>query len=128
MLIYKDPNCGCCTAWAERVGAAGMRYEMIETPQINRMKAKLGVPAHLASCHTAELVDYIIEGHVPPAEIARLIQERPNARGIAVAGMPVNSVGMEVPGASDHTYDVVLFGGGRDQVFARYRGAQRLSR
>ena len=110
MLVYKDPNCGCCAAWAERIGAAGFQYEVIEEPNMNRLKARLGVPQHLASCHTAEIAGYVIEGHVPPAEIIRLLAERPSGQGLAVPGMPVNSPGMEVSGASDETYEVVLFG------------------
>ncbi len=126
MTIHKDPNCGCCQAWADRVGAAGVSFRVVENKSLNRLKAQLGVPQRLASCHTAEIAGYVIEGHVPPAEIQRLLREKPRARGLAVPGMPVNSPGMEVPGASDDTYDVVLFGADADVVFARYSGARKI--
>lgn len=120
--IHKDPSCGCCAEWAERVGAAGFAYEIEETAQMSRLKARLGVPQRLASCHTALVGGYIIEGHVPPNEITRLLAEQPNGRGLAVPGMPTNSPGMEIKGASDDEYDIILFGPGYEKVFARYKG------
>lgn len=126
ITIHKDPNCGCCQAWADRLGEAGFTFEIVEDRAINRLKARLGVPQRLASCHTAEIAGYVIEGHVPPAEIKRLIAEKPAARGLSVPGMPVNSPGMEVPNAGDEAYDVILFGDAADKVFARYSGARRV--
>jgi hypothetical protein len=126
MTVHKDPNCGCCTAWADKLTAAGFDLEVRENLAMNRLKARLGVPQRLASCHTAEIAGYVIEGHVPSAEIVRLLTERPAAKGLAVPGMPLNSPGMEVPGASDEEYDVVLFGPTGDRVFARYAGARRV--
>jgi hypothetical protein len=126
MTIHKDPNCGCCQTWADQMGSAGFVFRVVENPAMNRLKAQLGVPQRLASCHTAEIGGYVIEGHVPPAEIHRLLREKPRARGLAVPGMPVNSPGMEVPGAADEAYDVVLFGEGGDSVFARYSGQRRI--
>ena len=125
ITIHKDPSCGCCQAWADRLGEAGFTYRIVETQELNRIKTQLGVPQRLASCHTAAIGGYVIEGHVPPAEIKRLMREKPNGRGLAVPGMPMNSPGMEVPGAADEAYDVVLFGGGGDVVFARYEGSRR---
>lgn len=124
--IHKDPSCGCCTTWAERLTSAGFKCEIIEEQAMNRLKARLGVPQKLASCHTAEIARYVIEGHVPPAEIVRLLAERPDARGLAVPGMPANSPGMEVPGALDEEYEVVLFGPAGERAFARYAGSRRL--
>lgn len=126
MTVSKDPLCGCCTAWIERLRASGFMVEVIETSEMNRVKARLGVPQDLASCHTAELAGYVIEGHVPVDPIKRLLIEKPAARGLAVPGMPVGSLGMEVPGVPPDTYDVVLFGDGKRTTFARYQGARAI--
>lgn len=126
MRVYKDPNCGCCTAWAEKVKAAGFNVEIIEDPAIDILKTRLGVPQRLVSCHTATIAEYVIEGHVPPAEILRLIAERPSARGLAVPGMPLNSPGMETPGAPQEVYEVLLFGANGERSFARYAGSRRV--
>ncbi len=126
MIVHKDPSCGCCDVWVDHVRAAGITAEIISTNAINRVKARLGVPMELASCHTAEIDGYVIEGHVPAAEILRLLAERPAGRGLAVPGMPINSPGMEVAGALDESYDVLLFGAGEPRRFASYRGATRI--
>jgi hypothetical protein len=106
ITVTKDPNCSCCTQWAEHLHVAGFTVELRDTNEINRVKARLGVPADLASCHTAEVASYVIEGHVPAPAIRRLLSERPKARGLAVPGMPVGSPGMEVPGAPPEEYSV----------------------
>lgn len=125
--VFKDPQCGCCGAWAKRLEAAGFRVRVEETRDLAAIRAVLGVPDALASCHTAEIGDYVLEGHVPPAEVRRLLAERPVCRGLAVPGMPTGSPGMETQGAPPDVYDVVMFGGcGGPDVFARYRGAERI--
>jgi hypothetical protein len=124
LTVSKDPTCGCCGGWIEHMRAAGFSVEVIETNGLNRVKARLGVPATLASCHTGEIAGYVIEGHVPAAEVKRLLAERPSAKGLAVPGMPVGSPGME--GGTDDAYDVVLFGATGRRVFARYVGARRV--
>ena len=124
LTVSKDPTCGCCGGWVEHMRAAGFTVEVIETNGLNRVKARLGVPATLASCHTGEIARYVIEGHVPAAEVKRLLAERPSAKGLAVPGMPVGSPGME--GGPDEAYDVVLFGATGRRVFARYVGARRV--
>lgn len=126
MTIHKDPNCGCCAAWAEHVRAAGFETEIVETNAIDRVKARLRVPQSLASCHTAEIEGYVIEGHVPAADIVRLLKERPKAQGLAVPGMPVNSPGMEVPGATNERYEVVLFGDGARSTFSAWMGDRKI--
>ena len=123
MMVTKDPSCGCCGAWIDHVRAAGFPIEVIESSDVPRLKVRLGVPRELASCHTAEVGGYVIEGHVPAEAIKRLLAGRPQARGLAVPGMPIGSPGMEVEGVEDDTYDVVLFGPGGRAAFARYRGA-----
>lgn len=123
--VMKDPSCGCCSAWADHLRAAGFAVDVEDTAEMNRIKARLGVPQDLASCHTAEVGGYVIEGHVPAAQIKRLLAERPEAKGLAVPGMPVGSPGMEVNGRND-PYEVVLFGPKGRRTFARYEGAKAL--
>ena len=120
LTVTKDPTCGCCAGWTEHVRAAGFPVEVVETSELNRVKVRLGVPAHLAACHTG----YVIEGHVPAATIKRLLAERPAAKGLAVRGMPIGSPGMEVEGAEPETYDVIAFGPSGETRYARYKGAE----
>lgn len=122
VTVTKDPNCGCCGAWVAHIKKAGFPAEVIESSGVNRLKAKLGVPRELASCHTAEVAGYVLEGHVPADAIKRLLAERPEAKGLAVPGMPVGSPGMEVEGTPDVIYEVVLFGPAGQSVFGRYKG------
>lgn len=90
------------------------------------LKSKLGVPEALMSCHTAEIGGYVVEGHVPAAAVKRLLTERPKAIGIAVAGMPVGSPGMEVPGQAPQAYEIAIFSAGKEDIFARYRGLHQI--
>ncbi len=122
MVVTKDPNCGCCGAWVDHVRAAGFSVDVIENPEINRIKARLGVPQALASCHTAEIGGYVIEGHVPADVIKRLLAEKPAANGLAVPGMPMGSPGMEMEGMEPDAYEVVLFGPSGQRLYARFKG------
>ena len=124
--VHRDPSCGCCGAWVAHVRASGFTAEVIETTAIAQVKNRLGVPQSLASCHTAEVGRYVIEGHVPAAAIRRLLIERPQAKGLAVVGMPVGSPGMEVEGSAPETYSVILFGPSGQRTFARYHGADEI--
>jgi hypothetical protein len=126
VTVTKDPNCGCCGAWIDHLRASGFIVDVIDSGDVNRLKARLGVPRDLASCHTAEVAGYVIEGHVPADAIKRLLLERPSAKGLAVPGMPVGSPGMEVEGAAPETYEVVLFGGTSRKTFARYQGTRAI--
>jgi hypothetical protein len=126
IVVTRDPACGCCSAWIAHVHEAGFPVAVIEVSDLAPLKARLGVPEALFACHTAEVEGYAIEGHVPATAIRRLLAERPQAGGLAVAGMPVGSPGMEVPGAAPESYEVILFGPGLRRVFARYRGAQEI--
>ena len=126
MRVHKDPYCGCCNDWIDHVSAAGFTVEAVDTPDMTAVKARLGVPATLASCHTAEVDGYVIEGHVPAAAIHQLLADRPDATGLSVPGMPVGSPGMEIPGHPDETYDVILFGPTGTRTIARYRGTRPL--
>lgn len=123
--VLKDPNCGCCAAWVEILRAEGFAVTVEEAPAeaLARRKAALGVPLPLASCHTGQVAGYFVEGHVPPAEIRRLLRERPLARGLAVPGMPWGSPGMG-PESEREAYDVVLVRrDGGHEVFARHDAA-----
>lgn len=116
---WRSSSCGCCRLWAKRLEAAGMKVTMADVPDIGEVKKKHGVPPALASCHTAVVEGYTIEGHVPTREIARLLKEHPDAIGLSVPGMPTGSPGME-HGESE-PYDVLLMKrDGSTEVFAHY--------
>jgi len=119
--VYKDPYCGCCTAWAERLRSAGFKVDIEERDDMDEIKKRFDVPDDLTSCHTGVIGGYVIEGHVPPNDIKRLVAKKSDARGLAVPGMPVNSPGMEVPEAEDDPYTVWLFrADGTRSAFAHY--------
>jgi hypothetical protein len=123
ITVHKDPNCGCCTGWVEHLRAAGFSVDARDTADVARVKQQHGVPPELASCHTAIVGGYVIEGHVPAPAIRRLLAERPDASGLAVPGMPVGSPGME--GGTPQAYAVVLFGPAAKQTpYMRFLGAQ----
>jgi hypothetical protein len=124
MTVYKDPNCDCCLAWVQHLIAAGFAVSVVETHRVDAIKSRLGIPSDLASCHTAELGDYAIEGHVPAGAIARLLVEKPTAKGLAVPGMPIGAPGMG--GSPPQTYEVVLFGPQGRWTFAQYLGAREI--
>lgn len=126
VLVTKDPNCGCCGGWVEHMQAAGFHVEVITSSNVDQVKLRLGVPDELASCHTAEVSGYVVEGHVPADAVKRLLAEKPQARGLAVPGMPMGSPGMEVAGKAPDSYEVVLFGASGRTSFARYRGVNRV--
>lgn len=126
MIVAKDPSCGCCGSWTDYLRADGFDVDVVVSKNMDILKAQLGVPADLQSCHTAEIGGYVIEGHVPATEIRRLLAEQPQAVGLAVAGMPPSAPGMDTPGAND-VYDVTLFGAGGQKRYARYRGREVLA-
>jgi hypothetical protein len=121
VAVTKDPTCGCCEKWVDHLRESGFEVTVTEGP-VNPLKVRLGVPRDLASCHTAQVGGYVVEGHVPAGAIKRLLVERPEGTGLAVPRMPVGSPGMEVEGMEPDTYDVTLFGLGVRTTFARYRG------
>jgi hypothetical protein len=108
VLVHKSPTCGCCKNWVEHLRKAGLTVEVDETAAMNEVKDRVGVPADKRSCHTAEVAGYFIEGHVPAADIQRLLAEKPEARGLTAPGMPVGSPGMEVEGQGTPKYTVEL--------------------
>lgn len=110
MLVYRDPNCGCCGAWADQAQAAGYAVRVEMRDDMNAVKTRLGVPADLASCHTVMVGGYVLEGHVPFAHVAKLLADQPkDIIGIAVPGMPRGSPGMEMPDGSVDEFDVIGF-------------------
>jgi hypothetical protein len=121
VTMWKDPNCGCCNGWAERAGAVFGRVRIVPTADMASFKRNRGVPEDLWSCHTSEIDGYVIEGHVPPADIQRLIASRDRRiRGLAVPGMPAGAPGMEAGGRTQR-YQVIAFGpGNRRSVFATH--------
>jgi hypothetical protein len=120
MTVNKDPNCDCCTGWADHIRAAGFPVIIVAADNLKATRERLGVPDELAGCHTGEVDGYVIEGHVPADAVKRLLAERPAAIGVAVKGMPAGSPGM---GGEPEVYEVVLFRTGGRQSFGRYRGA-----
>lgn len=119
ITVYKDPRCGCCKSWIEHLIKHGYRVDAKDTPGMTEIKQSLGVPEKLAACHTAIVNGYLIEGHVPAADIDRLLAQKPKVAGLAVPGMPAGSPGMESP--RPQPYQVLSFDkGGKTKVFASH--------
>jgi hypothetical protein len=122
ITVHRDPECGGCSGWVQHLQQAGFRTNVLEARDLDAVKKRLGVPDDLAACHTAEVAGYIIEGHVPAAALTRFLAEKPNARGLAVPGMPIGSPGME--GGKPEKYDVVLFGQNGRRTYMSFIGEQ----
>lgn len=123
--VRKDPDCSCCTAWIDILQADGfdVTVEMVPPAELAAFKAARGIPAAMVSCHTAEAGGYLIEGHVPMADLRRLLAEKPDALGLSVPGMPWGSPGMG-PEAEREAYDVHLIArDGSTTVFTSYPAA-----
>ena len=121
--VYKSPTCGCCDDWIDHLEDNGFEVEATNTNDMGRIKADAGLIAGLGSCHTAFVGDYVIEGHVPPADIHRLLSERPDAIGLSVPGMPWGSPGMG-PASERDAYSVFLIrNDGTTEIFAHYNAA-----
>ena len=121
VTVYKDPACGCCSKWVDHLRANGYATQVHDRSDMNALKDTLGVPKDLRSCHTAVIGKYVVEGHVPAADVKRLLASAPkNVIGLAVPDMPVGSPGMEMGTAVDR-YNVIAFGAkGTTHVFARH--------
>ncbi|MEZ5889631.1 MAG: DUF411 domain-containing protein [Xanthobacteraceae bacterium] len=126
VTVYHDPNCGCCGGWVAHMRKAGFQVQVIDTDDLAAIKTRFRIPSDLATCHTAEVEGYVIEGHIPAPAVQRLLAEKPAAAGLAVPGMPIGSPGMEAPGAANETYDVVLFGPWGKRSYARFEGPREL--
>ena len=123
MIVHKDPNCGCCNGWVAHLEQRGFRIKTVETVNLDRVKARLGVPSDLAACHTGEIGGYTIEGHVPAIAVEKALKERPKARGLAVPGMPSGSPGMT---GEAEEYEVILFGADLRRVYGRFTGDREI--
>lgn len=118
--VYKSPACGCCERWVEHMRQAGFEVATQDIADVSAQRARLGMPSGLAACHTAVVGEYLVEGHVPAADVKRLLAQKPRALGLAVPGMPKGSPGMEAPTPS--AYDVLLVGrDGAVRTFATHR-------
>ena len=122
MLMHRDPGCGCCEQWAERVRQAfGRNVRIVDDAKRTAFQRQVGLPANLVSCHTAIVDGIAFEGHVPIADMNRVLASRPKGvRGLAVAGMPIGSPGMEVPGVRAQRHNVIAFGAARSSVYAQH--------
>ena len=119
ITVYKDPGCGCCKNWIAHLVKHGYRVDAKDTPNMTEIKRTLGVPEGLTACHTAVVNGYLIEGHVPAADIDRLLEQKPRVAGLAVPGMPAGSPGME--GMRSQPYQVLSFDkSGKTTVFASH--------
>lgn len=118
IMVYKSPTCGCCGKWIEHMEKAGFSVDVENRQDLRPIKAELGVPRSLQSCHTAVVGGYLVEGHVPPDLVQRMLDEKPDIKGLAVPGMPMGSPGMEGPRKDE--YDVLSIGvDGQTKVYAR---------
>lgn len=122
VMVSKNEGCACCDLWVEHVRRAGFTVEVREVANMAATKERVGIPAAMGSCHTAEVGGYFVEGHVPVEDMLRLLDQRPDARGLTVPAMPIGSPGMEVPGHSE-PYDVFLVArDGTTSVYAHHGG------
>ena len=119
LTVYKSPACGCCAKWIEHVEKQGFTVKAVNVDDIMAVKAKAGVPDALASCHTTMVGGYVVEGHVPAADIKKLLAQKPKAKGIAVPGMPAGSPGME-SGRSQPYQTLLLKADGSTALFAQH--------
>lgn len=121
MVVYKSKSCGCCAKWVDYVQASGFDLEVHDEEGMDQLKDELGIPREVRSCHTALVGGYLIEGHVPAADIRRLLARKAKVAGLAVPDMPAGSPGMAEPGAKVGGFEVVAFqSNGSTEVFATY--------
>ena len=117
--VYKSPTCGCCSKWVRHLKDNGFEVETVDLNDLRTVKSMSGIQPEQASCHTARIGDYVIEGHVPAEDIKRLLAEQPDARGLTVPGMRMGSPGMESP-QPDHYQVLLLDKDGTTSVFAEH--------
>jgi hypothetical protein len=116
--VYKTPTCGCCAKWIDHLRAEGFSVRATDVSDVTPIKTENGLPGQLASCHTAFVGGYLVEGHVPAADVKRLLEERPDVAGLAVPDMPIGSPGMEGP--NPERYQVLSFGAKGVEVYAEH--------
>lgn len=121
LTVYKTASCGCCRGWITIMTRAGYRPKVVNVEDITPIGKRHSVPFELSSCHLATIGGYVVVGHVPAADVGRLLKERPKALGITVPGMPLGSPGMEMPDGRKEPYQtLLLLPGGKTRVFARH--------
>ena len=121
LAVYKSPTCGCCEGWVAHMRQAGFTVAVHVVEDPGTIRRARGLPDALAPCHTGVIGGYAIEGHVPAADVARLLDERPEAVGLAVPGMPMGSPGMEAPGGRKQPFDTLLvLRSGQTRVWERH--------
>jgi hypothetical protein len=121
VTVFKNESCGCCKLWVRHLQDAGFAVEVHDIDNLGPTKERVGIPAAMGACHTAEVGGYFVEGHVPAEDIKRLLRERPDAKGLTVPGMPAGSPGMEVPSGQSQPYDVYLVSkDGTTSVYAHH--------
>ena len=124
VTVYKNPQCGCCGQWVSHLRAQGFEVVVHDVADTTKQRAQLGVPAALGSCHTATVNGYVIEGHVPAADIRQLLRQKPAVVGIAVPGMPAGSPGME--SSTPVAYQTQAFTkDGKTSIFAEHPPAPK---
>ena len=116
VVLYKNPQCGCCQNYATLLSRAGLEVEVQNTENLEAVNRQLGVPTELAGCHTMTIAGYAVSGHVPFEALSKLLQERPAVRGIALPGMPTGAPGMGGP--KEEPFTVYAFGEGGVSVYA----------
>jgi hypothetical protein len=123
IMVHKNESCGCCKLWVQHLLDAGFEVRVQDVDNLGPIKERVGIPPTMGSCHTGEVEGYFVEGHVPAADIRRLLREKPKARGLTVPGMPAGSPGMEVPSGKVDRYEVLLIAkDGTSSVYSRHGG------
>lgn len=122
LTVYKTPWCGCCGGWVTHMRRAGFSTKVVEVQDLAPVRQKYGIPFTLSSCHTGVVAGLVVEGHVPPADVKRLLRERPKALGLVVPGMPLGSPGMEQPDGTTERFQTLLLldRSGRTRPFATH--------
>ena len=121
VIVYKSPTCGCCKKWIDHMEENGFKVKAVDMNNVTPKKIEFGITNATASCHTAVVEGYVIEGHVPASDVKRLLQEKPtNIRGLAVPGMPVGSPGMEQGGHKDPYAVVSIDKEGKTSIYSRH--------
>jgi hypothetical protein len=120
MTVYKSPTCGCCSKWVDHMKANGFSVTALDVDDVDVPMRTYNVPSTLASCHTAVVGGYVVEGHVPADVVLRMLREKPQIAGVSAPGMPVGSPGMEMPGGKTDSYNIMSFDrAGRTAVYEK---------
>jgi hypothetical protein len=120
VVVYKTASCGCCKVWVEHMQSHGFPVKTENVDNLGPIKERAGVPYGMGACHTAQVDGYFIEGHVPAADVQRLLAEKPKAKGLTVPGMPIGSPGMEEGDRVDPYEVLLVHEDGSTSVYARY--------